>query len=130
MLVHRVLRMYRFLSGRTVCLDTRVFLAHSPHHETSVSPRRSADVCVQVCDAAVEANVDVLVLCDTNGGSLPWEVSNDDSQQPVFPARDALFSTNTRNPLFEGLVDTLSMFDSSRSGTLFFSVYILDAIVA
>lgn len=30
---------------------------------------------VQVCKAAVEANVDVLVLCDTNGGSLPWEVN-------------------------------------------------------
>lgn len=28
----------------------------------------------QVCEAAVQANVDVLVLCDTNGGSLPWEV--------------------------------------------------------
>lgn len=28
----------------------------------------------QVCGAAVEAGVDVLVLCDTNGGSLTWEV--------------------------------------------------------
>lgn len=31
---------------------------------------------LQVCQAAVDANVDVLVLCDTNGGSLPWEVGN------------------------------------------------------
>lgn len=30
---------------------------------------------IQVCEAAVDANVDVLVLCDTNGGSLPWEVN-------------------------------------------------------
>ena len=37
--------------------------------------------CYQICDAAVESNVDVLVLCDTNGGCLPWEVSSclDDS---------------------------------------------------
>lgn len=31
---------------------------------------------LQVCEAAVEAGVDCCVLCDTNGGSLPWEVSN------------------------------------------------------
>ena len=29
---------------------------------------------LQVCKAAVDAGVDVLVMCDTNGGTLPWEV--------------------------------------------------------
>lgn len=33
----------------------------------------------QVCEAAVEAKVDVLVLCDTNGGTLPWEVGGEGS---------------------------------------------------
>eukprot|EP00904_Undaria_pinnatifida_P000929 jgi/Undpi1/10837/HiC_scaffold_3.g01366.m2 len=32
--------------------------------------------CYQICDAAVESNVDVLVLCDTNGGCLPWEIDD------------------------------------------------------
>jgi 2-isopropylmalate synthase len=29
---------------------------------------------MDVCSKAVAADVDVLVLCDTNGGSLPWEI--------------------------------------------------------
>eukprot|EP00611_Tribonema_gayanum_P017170 TRINITY_DN2970_c0_g1_i2.p1 TRINITY_DN2970_c0_g1~~TRINITY_DN2970_c0_g1_i2.p1 ORF type:complete len:395 (-),score=131.65 TRINITY_DN2970_c0_g1_i2:1172-2356(-) len=29
---------------------------------------------MQVCERAVEAGADVLVLCDTNGGTLAWEV--------------------------------------------------------
>jgi 2-isopropylmalate synthase len=32
------------------------------------------DYAMQCLAAAVEANVDWLVLCDTNGGSLPWNV--------------------------------------------------------
>ncbi|CAM9677046.1 unnamed protein product [Pylaiella littoralis] len=36
--------------------------------------KANPEYTMQVCEAAVEANVDVLVLCDTNGGSLPWEV--------------------------------------------------------
>lgn len=31
-------------------------------------------MATQVFEAAVDAGVDVLVLCDTNGGTLPWEV--------------------------------------------------------
>eukprot|EP00640_Fibrocapsa_japonica_P000764 CAMPEP_0113941384 /NCGR_PEP_ID=MMETSP1339-20121228/7307_1 /TAXON_ID=94617 /ORGANISM="Fibrocapsa japonica" /LENGTH=603 /DNA_ID=CAMNT_0000945513 /DNA_START=177 /DNA_END=1988 /DNA_ORIENTATION=+ /assembly_acc=CAM_ASM_000762 len=31
---------------------------------------------MSVCQAAVDAGVDVLVMCDTNGGSLPWEVAH------------------------------------------------------
>jgi isopropylmalate/homocitrate/citramalate synthase len=29
---------------------------------------------MDVCSKAVAADVDVLVLCDTNGGALPWEI--------------------------------------------------------
>jgi 2-isopropylmalate synthase len=29
---------------------------------------------LEVCQRAVDAGVDVLVLCDTNGGTLPWEM--------------------------------------------------------
>eukprot|EP00903_Cladosiphon_okamuranus_P015421 g14244.t1 len=36
--------------------------------------KANSEYTMQVCEAAVEAKVDVLVLCDTNGGSLPWEV--------------------------------------------------------
>ncbi|CAM9105727.1 unnamed protein product [Hapterophycus canaliculatus] len=36
--------------------------------------KANAEYTMQVCEAAVEAKVDVLVLCDTNGGSLPWEI--------------------------------------------------------
>ncbi len=32
------------------------------------------DYALATLQAAVEAGVDVLVLCDTNGGSMPWEI--------------------------------------------------------
>ncbi|CAM9351380.1 unnamed protein product [Discosporangium mesarthrocarpum] len=38
--------------------------------------KANTDYTMQVCAAAVEADVDVLVLCDTNGGALPWEVDD------------------------------------------------------
>lgn len=32
------------------------------------------DYTLKCCDAAVKAGAKVLVMCDTNGGSMPWEV--------------------------------------------------------
>lgn len=34
------------------------------------------DYALATLQAAVEAGVDVLVLCDTNGGSIPWEIED------------------------------------------------------
>jgi 2-isopropylmalate synthase len=36
--------------------------------------RANAEYAMECLGAAVESNVDWLVLCDTNGGSLPWDV--------------------------------------------------------
>ena len=36
--------------------------------------RANAAYAMECLGAAVEADVDWLVLCDTNGGSLPWDV--------------------------------------------------------
>jgi len=52
-------------AGREVMLDLEHFFdgykANPPY-------------ALEVCRAAVEAGVDALVMCDTNGGSLPWEI--------------------------------------------------------
>lgn len=36
----------------------------------------SPDYALQCLAAAVDADVDVLVLCDTNGGTLPWDMTD------------------------------------------------------
>jgi len=36
--------------------------------------KANPDYALQTLQAAVQAGADVVVLCDTNGGSLPWEV--------------------------------------------------------
>lgn len=51
--------------GREVMLDAEHFFD---------GYRASPDYAIRCLRAAVKAGVDVLVLCDTNGGSLPWEV--------------------------------------------------------
>jgi len=38
--------------------------------------RANPDYAMECLGAAVEADVDWLVLCDTNGGSLPWELED------------------------------------------------------
>lgn len=38
--------------------------------------KRNNEYSLTVLKAALEAGVDTLVLCDTNGGSLPWEVED------------------------------------------------------
>eukprot|EP00538_Stauroneis_constricta_P006452 CAMPEP_0119551124 /NCGR_PEP_ID=MMETSP1352-20130426/4471_1 /TAXON_ID=265584 /ORGANISM="Stauroneis constricta, Strain CCMP1120" /LENGTH=694 /DNA_ID=CAMNT_0007597133 /DNA_START=13 /DNA_END=2094 /DNA_ORIENTATION=- len=37
--------------------------------------KESPDYALLCCEAAVEAGASSLVLCDTNGGSMPWEVA-------------------------------------------------------
>mmetsp|Transcript_29949 Transcript_29949/g.48711 ORF Transcript_29949/g.48711 Transcript_29949/m.48711 type:complete len:650 (-) Transcript_29949:48-1997(-) len=52
-------------AGREVMLDLEHFF----------DGMASDPACtLDVCRAAVDAGVDVLVLCDTNGGRLPWEI--------------------------------------------------------
>lgn len=52
--------------GREVMLDAEHF-----YDGYRANPAYAMD-CLR---AAVDAGVDVLVLCDTNGGSLPWQIS-------------------------------------------------------
>ena len=42
--------------------------------------RTNPDYALQTLQAALEAGADVLVLCETNGGALPWEVEDIVSQ--------------------------------------------------
>lgn len=57
------------------------------------------ECCAQVCEAAVEAKVDVLVLCDTNGGSLPWEVTPRKPCDPIGAYVSTRFSLMSRRRL-------------------------------
>lgn len=38
--------------------------------------KRNSEYSLSVLNRAIEAGVDSLVLCDTNGGSMPWEVES------------------------------------------------------
>ncbi|CAM9091670.1 unnamed protein product [Ascophyllum nodosum] len=60
------------MAGKEVMLDLEHFFD---------GLKANAQYTMQVCKAAVDAGVDVLVMCDTNGGTLPWEV--DESVQIV-----------------------------------------------
>jgi len=51
--------------GREVMLDSEHFFD---------GYRENREYAMQTLRAAAEAGVDVLVLCDTNGGSQPWEI--------------------------------------------------------
>ncbi|CAN0061671.1 unnamed protein product [Ectocarpus sp. 6 AP-2014] len=53
------------MAGKEVMLDLEHFFD---------GWKANREYTMQVCEAAVGAKVDVLVLCDTNGGSLPWEI--------------------------------------------------------
>ncbi|CAB1106303.1 unnamed protein product [Ectocarpus sp. CCAP 1310/34] len=53
------------MAGKEVMLDMEHFFD---------GWKANREYTMQVCAAAVGAKVDVLVLCDTNGGSLPWEI--------------------------------------------------------
>ena len=38
--------------------------------------KANKEYAISVCQAAVEAGVDMIALCDTNGGSLPFEIES------------------------------------------------------
>lgn len=58
----------RFLkeAGRTVFFDAEHFFD---------GYLRNADYALEVCKAAAEAGADAIVLCDTNGGTMPQDVA-------------------------------------------------------
>ena len=58
---------YLKTAGKEVMLDAEHFFD---------GYKDDRDVALKCLNAAVEAGVDVLVLCDTNGGSLPDEIRN------------------------------------------------------
>lgn len=53
--------------GREVMLDAEHFFD---------GYKASPEYAIQCLQAAVQAGVDVLVLCDTNGGSVPWQIAD------------------------------------------------------
>ncbi|MDO9108457.1 MAG: citramalate synthase, partial [Coriobacteriia bacterium] len=56
---------YLKAAGRTVFFDAEHFFDGYAHN---------AGYAIEVCKAAAEAGADAVVLCDTNGGTLPHEV--------------------------------------------------------
>ena len=53
--------------GRTVFVDLEHFY-DGYHHD--------AAYVLQCCEAAADAGAKCLVLCDTNGGTMPWDIQN------------------------------------------------------
>lgn len=58
---------YLTSQGRRVMVDLEHFFDGFKQDETYV---------LQCCEAAADAGAKCLVLCDTNGGSMPWEVQD------------------------------------------------------
>ncbi len=56
---------YLVSQGRTVMVDLEHFFD---------GYKFDAKYTLQCCHAAVEGGAQVLVMCDTNGGSMPWEI--------------------------------------------------------
>ena len=54
-------------NGRNVMVDLEHFFDGYKHN---------AEYALQCCQAAVDAGASCLVLCDTNGGSMPWQVGD------------------------------------------------------
>lgn len=58
---------YLVSQGRTVMVDLEhYFDGHN----------FNAEYAIQCCQAAVDGGASVLVLCDTNGGSMPWNIEH------------------------------------------------------
>jgi 2-isopropylmalate synthase len=37
--------------------------------------KKNSEYALQVLEAAAQAGAECLILCDTNGGSMPWEIA-------------------------------------------------------
>lgn len=61
---------------------------------------------LQTLQAAVEGGADTVVLCDTNGGTLPWEV--EDAARAVQAALDAPLGIHTHDDAGCGVANTLA----------------------
>ncbi len=61
---------------------------------------------LQVLLAAVSGGADVLVLCDTNGGSFPWEIES--AVQAVREATDTVLGIHTHDDAGCGVANTLA----------------------
>lgn len=66
------LDMIRDSVGYLTSLGRRVFVDLEHYFD---GHKFDKDYALQCCQAAVDAGADAIVLCDTNGGSMPWEVS-------------------------------------------------------
>lgn len=66
------LNMIRDSVGYLTSLGRRVFVDLEHYFD---GHKFDQDYALQCCKAAVDAGADAVVLCDTNGGSMPWEVS-------------------------------------------------------
>jgi 2-isopropylmalate synthase len=66
------LDMIRDSVGYLTSLGRRVFVDLEHYFD---GHKFDKDYAMQCCQAAVDAGADAIVLCDTNGGSMPWEVS-------------------------------------------------------
>ena len=57
----------------------------------------NAEYALQCCQAAVEAGAEVLVMCDTNGGSMPWEVEEITRETIEKFGKDVTFGMHAHN---------------------------------
>ena len=60
----------------------------------------NAEYATKCCQAAVDGGASVLVLCDTNGGSMPWNIEHVCTETLTKFANTATSSTSTTMPTF------------------------------
>jgi 2-isopropylmalate synthase len=83
-------------SGRKVFFDAEHFFDGYKHNK---------QYAMQVIKAAHNAGADVIILCDTNGGSLPYEI--DEVTGRVHSAINAVLGIHTHNDTESAVANTL-----------------------
>ncbi|MDO8964337.1 MAG: citramalate synthase [Coriobacteriia bacterium] len=92
---------YLKAAGRTVFLDAEHFFD---------GYRANPDYAVAVCAAAAEAGADAVILCDTNGGFLPFEVAR--VVEELVPQVGAPIGIHTHNDSGCAVANSLSAIDA------------------
>ncbi|MCY3973121.1 MAG: citramalate synthase [Candidatus Dadabacteria bacterium] len=69
--------------------------------------KNNADYALAACRAAFDAGADAVILCDTNGGSMPWEVGGAVAEIRKLLGGDPALGIHAHNDTEQGVSNTL-----------------------
>ncbi len=69
--------------------------------------KANADYAIAAANAAIDSGADAVVLCDTNGGSMPWEIQETVSETIKSLGGEAPVGIHAHNDTEQGVANTL-----------------------